>query len=150
MKKSVKAFQCSKGSLPIIRDFVHDWLNVSEVTGKTANQIVLAVDEACANCIIHHHKCDAKNTIEVCMYKQGNSVLIEIKDTGNAFRIDEYKPHAINDNIRNRKKGGLGIFLINQIMDEIEIQEETSCFIYKFTKHISPNEGQQPLPSGNM
>jgi serine/threonine-protein kinase RsbW len=132
--------------LPKIRKFVNSWLGGNEVTGKTANQIVLAIDEACANSIIHHHKCDNTSHIEVCLCRKEASVLIEIKDTGKAFRIDEYKPHGISENIRRRHKGGLGIYLINMIMDEIEVKEGNGGYVYKFTKHV----GTQPFPSSNI
>ena len=136
MKTAIKV-KCSKGNLVVIRDFVNDWLQTREITGVLANQIVLAVDEACSNSIIHQHQCDGKTNIEVEMALEAQTVRIKIKDTGNAFPITRYKPRAINDIIRKRNKGGMGIYLIRNIMDEIEIEQKADHFIYKFAKHLN-------------
>ena len=135
MKQEIQV-TCSKGNLALIRDFVNRWLSEQEVNGVLANQIVLAVDEACSNCIIHHHKCDGRSIIEVGLYQEDAAIHIEIKDSGKAFPMDQYKPQAINDIIRKRNKGGMGIYLIHKIMDEIEIEQENDYFVYKFAKYL--------------
>lgn len=135
MKQEIQV-KCSKGNLALIRDFVNRWLKEQEVTGVVANQIVLAVDEACANCMIHHHQCDGSSKIEVGLYTEDETIYVEIRDSGKAFPLDQYKPQAINDIIRKRNKGGMGIYLINQIMDEIEIEQQNDHFIYKFAKYL--------------
>jgi len=134
--KSNLQVPCSKLSLAIVREFVNARLERLGVTGKVAQQIILATDEACANCIIHQHKCDALSTIELSIYKQNNSIYIEIKDTGKAFPIDTYKPQALEEIVRNRRKGGLGIMLIKRLMDEVKVEEYKDHFIYKLGKHI--------------
>jgi len=135
MKQEINV-KCNKGNLALIRNFVQGWLDKQEIAGVTANQIVLAVDEACANCIIHHHKCDGRSNIKVRLHNEAGTVHVEIQDTGKAFPIDQYQPQAINDIIRKRNKGGMGIYLINQIMDEIEIEQKKDYFVYKFAKRV--------------
>lgn len=135
MKQEIQV-KCKKGNLSLIRDFVHRWLDEKEITGVLANQIVLAIDEACANCMIHHHKCDGRSKIKVGLYHEDDTMYVEIRDSGKAFPLDQYKPHAINDLIRKRNKGGMGIYLINQIMDEIEIEQKPDHFVYKFAKYL--------------
>lgn len=142
--KSIIQVKCSKGNLARIRDFVNSWLSDRKIGGILANQIVLAIDEACANCIIHHHRCDGRSKIELCMYLEEQTVRIEIKDSGTAFPLDQYKPRAINDIIRKRNKGGMGIFLIHSIMDEIEIEQKTGHVVYKFAKHLTGNTYDSP------
>jgi len=137
MTKSNLQVPCSKLSLAIIREFVNARLERLGVTGKIAQQIILATDEACANCIIHQHQCDIFSSIELTIYRQDNTVYIEIKDTGKAFPIDKYKPQKLEEIIRDRKKGGLGIMLIKRLMDEVKVEEHQDHFIYKLGKHLS-------------
>ncbi len=137
MTKSNLQVPCSKLSLAIIREFVNARLERLGVTGKIAQQIILATDEACANCIIHQHKCDIFSSIELSIYRQENTVYIEIKDTGKAFPIDKYKPQKLEEIIRDRKKGGLGIMLIKRLMDEVKVEEHKDHFVYKLGKHLS-------------
>ncbi|MFM2376331.1 MAG: hypothetical protein RLZZ165_1428 [Bacteroidota bacterium] len=127
---------CSKQSLPKIRAFVEEELRALNVQEATTHQLVLAVDEACANSIIHHNLCDEKSRIKLTISLQGKELLFELADEGDPFPIHEYQPENLDDIIRKRTKGGLGIFLINKIMDKIEVLENSDHFIYRFTKYI--------------
>lgn len=128
--------QCSKQSLPKIRDFVSYELDALKVQEGMAHQLVLAIDEACANSIIHHHSCDGTSSIRVSIKRDGDTLVIELVDKGNPFPIDEYQPKELDEIIRNRTKGGLGILLINKIMDKIEVVQGNQEFTYRFTKYL--------------
>lgn len=136
MKANIKV-RCSIVNLALIRDFVKSRLSELDITGRVSDQIVLATDEACANCMIHQHQCNEQTSIEVGIYKEENILYIEIKDTGKAFPINEYQPAKLNDIVKARKKGGFGILLINKLMDEVAIEEKRDHFIYKLGKQIS-------------
>lgn len=127
---------CSKQSLPKIRAFVEEELLALNVQEATTHQLVLAVDEACANSIIHHHLCDENSRIKLTISRHGKELLIELTDHGDPFPINEYKPENLNEIIRKGTKGGLGIFLINKIMDKVEVVENSDHFVYRFTKYV--------------
>lgn len=134
--KSHYVATCSKQSLPKIRAFVEEELKALEVQEATTHQLVLAVDEACANSIIHHHDCDENSRIKLSISLRGKELLIELTDNGKPFPINEYKPEDLHEIIRKGTKGGLGIFLITKIMDKIEVIEHSDHFIYRFTKYV--------------
>jgi len=127
---------CSKSNLAVIRDFVRERLLDCDVHGKMAGHIVLAVDEACANCIIHQHDCDGTSLIEVGVVRKDDNVEVFIKDTGEAFPIDAYEPQPLMEIIHDRKKGGLGIGLIHRIMDHIGVEKHNGYHLYTFVKKI--------------
>lgn len=128
---------CSKTSLPKIREFVRDQLSAYDVQPLISDQLVLAMDEACANSIIHQHRCDENDNIELVIYRKGNEIHFELRDVGIPFNIKQYKPEDLENAIQARKKGGLGIMLITKIMDEVEIIEGEQKFVYHFVKYIS-------------
>jgi len=138
--KAYLRVRCNKRYLATIRDFVRSRLEDLDVTGKVSSQIVLAVDEACANCMIHQHQCDNYSTIEVAIYREDGILYTEIKDTGKAFPIHEYKPKQVSEIVKKRGKGGLGINLIHRIMDEIKVEEKHDYFIYKLGKRVATPE----------
>jgi serine/threonine-protein kinase RsbW len=115
---------------------VHSRLEDLGVSGQVSGQIVLAVDEACANCMIHQHQCDNYSTIEVAIFRENGVLYTEIKDTGKAFPMHKYKPQKIKDIVKKRGKGGLGINLIHRIMDEIKVEERQDYYIYRLGKRI--------------
>jgi len=140
--KAYLRVRCNKSYLSTIREFVKSRLSDLNVTGRVSSQIILAVDEACANCMIHQHQCDNFSTIEVAIYKEEDTLYTEIKDTGKAFPIDEYEPQSPQEIVKKRGKGGFGINLIHHIMDEIKVEEKRDYFIYRFGKVIEPKPSQ--------
>ena len=88
---------CKKQSLPKSRAFVTQELRELKVQEQTSHQLVLAVDEACANSIIHQHSCDGISNIRVSVGRVGNEVRIEITDRGVPFPIHEYQPLYLQD-----------------------------------------------------
>ncbi|GAB4403059.1 MAG: hypothetical protein OHK0039_01720 [Bacteroidia bacterium] len=140
--KAYLRVRCNKAYLATIRDFVKSRLRDLDVRGPVCNQIVLAVDEACANCMIHQHQCDNYSTIEVAIYREEGVLYTEIKDTGKAFPLHEYRPKHVSDIIEARGKGGMGINLIHKLMDEILVEEKSEYYIYKLGKRI----GTDPTP----
>ncbi len=135
--KAYLRVRCNKEFLAVIRDFVKSHLRNLQVDGPDSHQIVLAVDEACANCMIHQHQCDDYSMIEVAIYREGHTLYTEIKDTGKAFPIDTYRPQSIDEIVKQGGNGGLGINLIHRFMDEIKVEEKSDYYIYRFGKHIS-------------
>jgi serine/threonine-protein kinase RsbW len=127
---------CSKQYLPAIREFMRKNLANLPIREGLRHQIVLAVDEACANNIIHQHNNDGVSCFDITLYTNGNLLHIEIHDKGNPFPINEYQPKDLDILIKNRIRGGLGIALINKIMDEVEVVRDGERFTYRFTKVI--------------
>ncbi|MFK7971232.1 MAG: ATP-binding protein [Bacteroidia bacterium] len=139
---------CHKRNLAVIRTFVRDWLGGRGLQGSEANQIVLAVDEASANCMIHQHSCDGKAKITVSIDLKQGAVWVEVKDTGAAFPIDTYKPRSLAELIQCRHKGGMGIHLIHRIMDTIEVEQKPEQIIYRFSKNLGNKGANYRLAGG--
>ncbi len=136
MKARLKVY-CSISNLPQIREFTRSNLREMEVVGKVSEQIVLAVDEACANAIIHQHSCDGCSCIELALYRNNEQVFIELKDTGKAFPIDTFEAKSTEERIKSHQRGGMGVFLIRSIMDTISIEQKKDYYIFKFIKNLN-------------
>ncbi|MEM6800510.1 MAG: ATP-binding protein [Bacteroidota bacterium] len=134
--RSYLRVRCNKKFLATIRDFVKEKLADLDISGRISHQIVLAVDEACANCMIHQHQCDDHSTLEIRIYKEGKILYTEIKDPGQAFPMHTYKPEQLQEIIKKRAKGGLGISLIHKIMDDIQVKQESNYSLYRLGKKL--------------
>ena len=133
MNNSIRV-NCTKKNLKIIRDFVSEYLRALSLTDILLNQIVLAVDEICANLIIHANKEDASKFLELAISRVDKQLLIEISDYGISFQRTNYKEPDIEEHIRIGKKGGVGIAIVNRIMDKVEFVTEGDrniCRLYK-------------------
>jgi len=83
------------------------------------DDIKIAVAEACTNAIKHGIKNDQEN-FDVEFYMDCDKIMINIIDKGVGFSLDEIEePDLINP-----KEGGLGIFIIKTLMDEVNISSD--------------------------
>ena len=89
----------------------------------------VAVSEACTNAI--KHSSDDRFTIIYTMIENG--LTIEIIDNGNG-----YDTSSINEpNIENLKESGMGLFIIEALMDEVSIEsQEGKGTSIKMTKYL--------------
>lgn len=91
-------------------------------TDSQINDIRLAVDEACTNIIKHAYKYDENEELVVELTFDESLLTIKITDYGIGFNPEKYKKPNLNEQIKQKKRGGMGIFLIRNLMDEISYQ----------------------------
>jgi serine/threonine-protein kinase RsbW len=86
------------------------------------DDIELALAEALANAVVHGAKNDPSKTVEcdVACNHQG-SILIVVRDPGPGFDPSQIADPCIGENIYSHH--GRGIFLINQLMDEVRFHK---------------------------
>ncbi len=133
MKFNLKVY-CEKTRLKDIRTFVTDKLKAYTQDELEINQMVLAVDEVCANLIIHSNYCNANEAINLVVEVNKNGVIFEISDKGETFDFSEYKEPSIQDVVKEKKKGGIGLMLVQRIMDKVEFstkEKSNKCILYK-------------------
>lgn len=128
---------CSTEKLSDIRSFMYDQLAQVELSDLEKNQVVLAVDEACANAIIHGNQCDASRDLHLAIDIDPQHINIEISDIG-SFRPNEtnWRSRSINDLIRQRCKGGLGQRLMHSIMDRVSYYSRGQMNICALSKQL--------------
>jgi len=128
---------CSKSKLGEIREFLQRVLSENAIPDVTVNTLVLAVDEVCANLIIHSHNCNPNDYLELNVKVDGKSeITFDIIDRGDGFNIAKYKEPLISDIVKQKRKGGIGLMLVRRIMDEIELIEGEKKNVYRLHKKI--------------
>jgi len=130
---------CSKDQLRAIRHFVRDKLKQHGIADLEVNSMVLAVEEVCANLIIHSHNCNSTDLLKIQVnIEPDKGVTFQIMDKGLGFDINGYKEPSLQEIIKTKKKGGLGLMLVRRIMDDIEYKQDTPHNIYKLFKRCNP------------
>ncbi len=132
---------CHKEKLQEIRQFVGEVLQDLGLPEAEAGKVILAVDEVCANLIIHSNKNQPEEKLELYVEEDGkNTIRFEIIDHGIGFDYSTYKEPDIEEIVQTKRKGGLGIMLVKKIMDHVEFKCEKSrnvcCMTKKFNKDI--------------
>ncbi len=113
---------CQTTALAELRDFLRGTLTMPFLSENDKLQLILAVEEVCANLIIHSHGCNAKDHIDLEVKESPGKLVFEITDKGKAFNLLDYEIPDLNKVKGEKRKGGLGIILVKRIMDEIEFE----------------------------
>jgi anti-anti-sigma factor len=107
-----------EGQLSRVRDFVIDVCTEAGFSPRETNNTKLAVDEACTNIIKHAYDSRTGN-IDIKAVIQPGSVDISLTDTGEKFDFASVKDPDLDQYVESGRKGGLGVFLINRLMDKV-------------------------------
>jgi serine/threonine-protein kinase RsbW len=120
-------------TLPGIMDSLYDLMAFATshareqgFSEERIREIELAVEEILVNIIKYAYEgCDDRGSIEIsCKPAEGQSLVIEIADSGTPFDITSVPDPDVNADINNRQIGGLGIYFVKQLMDEVRYRRE--------------------------
>lgn len=106
-------------NLAEVRRFVFDHANQEGFSEKQIEDIRLAVDEAFTNIIKHAYKYDSNQDVIVQLNFDEEKVVITLTDYGSSFDITKYKRPDIREQIKKKKRGGMGVHLIRTLMDDV-------------------------------
>ena len=103
-----------------VRNFVQHFVQQFDVNKKDLDEIILAVDEAYTNIIKHAYNNDPNQTVKIELSTSTDILWVQLSDTGFHFNADEYQPPDLLKRIKNKQRGGMGVYLINKLMDSVE------------------------------
>ena len=99
---------------------------------KKTGRIELALEEALVN-ICNYAYPEEPGDVEVNCQEDDSRFIIEIIDSGNPFDMTSLPAPDLPSSIEERKIGGLGIFLIKKMVDEVRYRREGNFNILKLT-----------------
>lgn len=105
---------------PVVQGIMDVVRNTQCATGKE-DAIELALSEALSNAVVHGAKGDPKKVIECDVAcDEARGMLIVVRDPGPGFDPASIPSPVAGENIYSNH--GRGIFLINQLMDEVRFR----------------------------
>lgn len=110
-------------NLELIREFVSGVASKVGFDSEEINKIELAVDEACTNVIEHAYK-GKKGDIDIAIKVDYQKFTVIVTDRGDAFRFRDVEMPDMNEYLAELRVGGLGIYLMKTLMDEVEYHSE--------------------------
>ena len=110
-------------NLPKVLAFVDDQLEMAECPMKAKIQIDIAVEEIFVN-IAHYAYAPGTGDalIRVRISEEPAKVLIDFEDSGIPYNPLEKADPDVTLNVQEREIGGLGIFMVKKIVDEIRYE----------------------------
>ncbi len=134
--KSALHIACSRQNLQQVRDFVRGHLDGHGFADVAINQVVLAVDEVVANFVIHANEEDESQFLDLTLGLEDRLLEIEIVDQGDTIFLPNPTAVApdLRESIKQSRKGGMGMVLVNRLMDRVEFfarDNHTVCHLSK-------------------
>lgn len=103
-----------------IRDFIQKIADENQLDSKAVSALILAVDEASTNIVKHAYHYSADNDIKVELVLEAGVCTVTLTDFGESFNPDTIPNPNMNDYLKERRVGGLGLFLMRTLLDKVE------------------------------
>ncbi len=120
ISKSEIVISSSTDNLSLVRSFIEYHGRELELGRKEIAHISLAVDEACTNIIKHAYNYSKNGKIKINIDKKKDKLSVKLTDRGSHFDPSIIPDPNIEESQKMKKGGGLGMFLMKKIMDEVE------------------------------
>jgi len=117
-----------------IREFVGDIARTSGFGDKDIYNIQLAADEAASNIIEHAYEGVKDGMLEISCGMRDGSIMIVMVDHGESFDPSAIPMPDLKADLSERKIGGLGIFLMRKLMDEVHYEVRKAGNVLTMTK----------------
>lgn len=101
-----------------IREFVQQSTSALGVTQEIIDDIVLAVDEAVTNIIVHGYK-DQPGIIEIEVRRESDTLFLHLQDQAPSFNPTQVPSPDLTLSLEKRPLGHLGVLMIRHIVDEM-------------------------------
>ena len=107
--------------LAAIREFVAETSRSLGAGDLALRDLQLAVDEVCSNSIRHGYG-GRDGQIEVTVERAAQSIKVVVRDWGRAFEPEQVPVPDLQLPLEQRSLGGLGLFIVQQVMDEVRFE----------------------------
>lgn len=125
----------STENLSAIREFVAGHALAHGFDENKVADIRLAVDEASTNIIKHAYGNDPNENLEITIEVDDEKFMIYLIDRGEGFDVKTYQKPNLKKQIEQRKRGGMGVHLMLNLMDEVTYQVKNNMNVLCMCKN---------------
>jgi len=126
MNEPIEEYQiiqkASLQNLPALRNFIERFCRHTAIKDDARFDLKLAVDEACTNIITYGFENIEPGFIKMTLHQYTDRIVVTIIDNGRRFDPEEVSTPDIDAHWKHRNIGGLGLFLIKELVDEMRYQ----------------------------
>ena len=135
LKTYKKTVGASTENLSEIRDFVGGHALDYGFDDRKVADIRLAVDEACTNIIKHAYGNDPEENLEITIEVDDEKFMIFLIDKGEGFDVKTYQKPNLKSQIEQKKRGGMGVHLMLNLMDEVTYKVKNNMNVLCMSKN---------------
>ena len=114
-----------------VRIFLDEIFNESCLNRNYFNRVFLSISEAVNNSIVHGNCLDKDKRVFIRVVLEEDQLQVEVKDEGVGFSVGSLANPTDIENLK--KENGRGIYILQNIADEVEYHEGGRKVLIKFT-----------------
>lgn len=142
-------YQAEDKYLPSIQYLVRESCINANLSRRDVSAVTLAVEEGVTN-IIRHAYLYEKGTIRIRIIIFKRRIIFSLIDTGRSFQPDGAIKLDLKKLVDSGRKGGLGFYMINKIMDSVEYISTPGFNELRMSKLITRQPEKTRLFMGRM
>jgi anti-sigma regulatory factor (Ser/Thr protein kinase) len=108
--------------LTVLTDFLHEFWSAASLASTQRTTFELALEEIFINVVKHGTRPGRVPSVEVSLVAATDGVTMTIEDDSPQFDPLSLPAPDITAGLAERPVGGLGVFLVRQVMDEVTYQ----------------------------
>jgi anti-sigma regulatory factor (Ser/Thr protein kinase) len=105
-----------------------------DIPPEIAYAVNLSIDEILTNTISYGYDDDEPHRIEIVLRLEADTLVVVIADDSAPFDLSETPEADVEATLEDRDVGGLGLFLVHQMMDKVEYERVEGRNIVTLTK----------------
>ena len=133
------AIKSSTANLVHLSQFMEKILLQFKIKKEIHDDIIISIDEIATNIILHAYHSNAEKDINVIVTITEDKFQVDFFHTGDIFDPDAVPKPNLSPHLSDRKKGGLGLYIVNTFMDGIKYtfkSEHQNKNIITITKYL--------------
>ena len=119
-----------------LAEFIENFGEEHELSPKNIFELNLILDELITNIISYAYEDDSDHIIELDINKEKDELKIQLIDDGKEFNPLEKEEVKLDEDLDERKIGGLGIHIVKEKTDEIKYKRESNKNILMLKKKL--------------
>jgi anti-sigma regulatory factor (Ser/Thr protein kinase) len=122
--------------LPALVQFLQSFWTAQKLPPAQALTFELALEEVFLNVVLHGAPFGPLPRIEVTLALLGHGLTMTVEDTGPHFDPTALPSPDVTASAASRPVGGLGVFLVRQMMDAVSYERVGECNRLRMTKYL--------------
>ena len=124
-----------------VAEQIDHYCELRNIEAQIAYAVNLSVDEILTNTISYGYEDDKTHRIELLVRRENGALVVVIVDDSVAFDVTATTQPELDAPLSERIPGGLGLFLVHQMMDDVKYRRQDGRNIVTLTKSVSPDSG---------
>lgn len=125
--------------LDLVGQFISGMARRCGFTERVVARVRLAIDEACANALLHG-RLAAEDRLRISCWLSDRGMSVAVEDRGPVFDLESLPQPELGAPLEKRRIGGLGVYLMRRVMDSVVVEPRECGKAVVLAKHLSAEE----------